>query len=106
MFANISVEFFLYFTSIKPLHNIYLISTNRISVPYRAISGTYSSISGTYYRIKASYSLDLTVFIYSQRGNVLFPGWEHFIPKVGIIVTLNGRFRVASTETMLHILSI
>ena len=24
------------------------------------------------------------------RKNVLFPWWEHFIPSVGIIVTLNG----------------
>ena len=27
---------------------------------------------------------------YSQRGNILFPGWECFVPNVGIIFTLNG----------------
>ena len=26
----------------------------------------------------------IRVRIYSQRGNVLFPGWEHFIPNMGI----------------------
>ena len=26
----------------------------------------------------------LRLVIYSQRGNVLFPAWEYFIPKVGI----------------------
>ena len=25
---------------------------------------------------------------YSQRGNILFPGWECFVPNVGIIFTL------------------
>ena len=27
----------------------------------------------------------LRIVIYSQRGNVLFPTWEYFIPSVGII---------------------
>ena len=30
----------------------------------------------------------LRLGIYSQAGNVLFPGWEYFIPKVGIIKQL------------------
>ena len=39
---------------------------------------------------RASYPLGLRLSFYSQRGNTLFPTWEHFIPNVGIIVTLNG----------------
>ena len=30
--------------------------------------------------------------IYSQRGNILFPVWEYFVPNVGIIFSLNGIF--------------
>lgn len=35
-------------------------------------------------------AVSLRLSFYSQRGNTLFPTWEHFIPNVGIIVTLNG----------------
>ena len=28
--------------------------------------------------------------IYSQAGNVSFPGWECFVPKLGIITFING----------------
>jgi hypothetical protein len=27
----------------------------------------------------------------SQGGNILFPGWECFVPKVGIIITFDGK---------------
>jgi len=35
-------------------------------------------------------AVSLRLSFYSQRGNTLFPTWEHFIPNMGIIVTLNG----------------
>ena len=30
----------------------------------------------------------LRLVIYSQRGNVLFPTWEYFIPSVGIFLLI------------------
>ena len=27
--------------------------------------------------------------VYSQLGNISFPGWEHFVPNVGIIQSFN-----------------
>ena len=30
----------------------------------------------------------LRIVIYSQRGNVLFPTWEFFIPNVGIFLLI------------------
>ena len=41
----------------------------------------------------------LRLGFYSQAGNVLFPGWEYFIPKVGIIKQLlNGKKEAANYQ--------
>ena len=44
-------------------------------------------------------TLNYTLSIYSQGGNTLFPSWEHFIPKVGIIRPLRGKSWFAVDET-------
>ena len=47
----------------------------------------------------------LRLSIYSQAGNVLFPGWEYFIPKVGIIKELlNGIKEAINHHSEAHIL--
>ena len=47
----------------------------------------------------------LRLGFYSQAGNVLFPGWEYFIPKVGIIKELlNGIKEAINHHSEAHIL--
>ena len=55
-----------------------------INVPYRPIRVPYSATEAPYCAI--GYTVKLS--IYSQGGNILFPGWEYFVPNVGIIVNL------------------
>ena len=64
-FGNYPSLFILYFPSIFLLLSFYSPSTNSI----------------LFLQIPA---------IYSQRGNILSPVWEYFVPNVGIIFTLNG----------------
>ena len=62
-----------------------------IRAAYSAISTPYSTI-GAYYSAIGTYSLPYRLSNYSQGGNTVFPAWECFVPKVGIIVPLNGDF--------------
>ncbi len=71
IFSSILPLLYLYFTSTKPLLIIYYSSTILLTIYWLF---TYLSR------------------IYSQRGNILFPVWEHFMPNVGTILPLNGNY--------------
>ena len=86
---------YLYYPSTLPLLTIYYNSTSQICVHYAAIRIPYSAIKTSCWSAGASACFGpSSVFIpkvgtpYSQGGNSLFPGWECFIPKVGIIVLI------------------
>ena len=64
--------FYLYKTSTYHLLTIYQKSTKNLSYIHK-MNHCFSD------------SASLKVRKHSQRGNVLVPAWEHFIPNVGII---------------------
>lgn len=87
--ASILQNFIFYFTSTYLLPNIYYNSTSGISVPYHLIRVPYSATEASY----CATSFTTTLSIYSQDGNISFPGWEYFVPKAGIIVAFHGILR-------------
>ena len=91
----------LYLSSTKTLLIFYIPSTAEacfyvaISVPYCAIRVPYSAIRLPYCRQAPSYRR----VTYSQRGNTLFPTWEHFIPNVGISRSQHGNITLSYSIT-------
>ena len=71
-----------YFASTYLLPNIYNNSTSRISVPYHLIRVPYSATEASYCATSG-----FTTNNYTQH---LFPRWEHFIPRLGILCSQGG----------------
>ena len=86
----ILLGFCKYFLDYFLLFYIYKTSTYHLSYLYNLNKRPFCYNKGTLFRNKGIRLLVTKLGIYSQRGNVVFPGWEHFIPKVGIIVALHG----------------
>ena len=56
---------------------------NDISVTSCAIRQGYSEIRQGYSEIRQAYFSILAAY-YSHAGNISFPRWEYFVPRVGI----------------------
>ena len=64
------------------------------------ITNCYRTISATYPAIDVWLDKSNRLVFYSQRGNILFPGWEYYFPSVGIKLSKFGRLRYAIGEAV------
>ena len=77
----------IHFTSIFLLLILYFVSTLPLLTIFHNKGSTFQN-RGSLFQNKGTLLQNKR----SHGGNIIFPGWECFIPKVGTILSLNGNF--------------